>query len=48
MPRGCEKVLRRRHALHDRAGRFSIDRLVTILGRLGQEVEFSFTVPLGG
>ena len=25
-------------------GRFTIDRLVTILGRLGQEVEFSFTV----
>lgn len=24
--------------------RFTIDRLVTILGRLGQEVEFSFTV----
>ena len=25
-------------------GRFTIDRLVTILGRLGQEVEFSFTI----
>jgi predicted XRE-type DNA-binding protein len=25
--------------------RFTIDRLVTILGRLGQQVEFSFTVP---
>ena len=25
-------------------GHFTIDRLVTILGRLGQEVEFSFTV----
>jgi len=25
-------------------GRFTIDRLVAILGRLGQEVEFSFTV----
>ena len=25
-------------------GRFTIDRLVSILGRLGQEVEFSFTV----
>jgi len=25
-------------------GRFTMDRLVTILGRLGQEVEFSFTV----
>ncbi len=25
-------------------GRFTIDRLVMILGRLGQEVEFSFTV----
>src|SRR5713101_2455384 len=25
-------------------GRFTIDRLVTILGRLGQEVELSFTV----
>jgi predicted XRE-type DNA-binding protein len=25
--------------------RFTIDRLVTILGRLGQEVEFSFVVP---
>src|SRR5271170_2612379 len=24
--------------------RFTIDRLVTILGRLGQQVEFSFTV----
>jgi predicted XRE-type DNA-binding protein len=24
--------------------RFTIDRLVTILGRLGQEVEFTFTV----
>jgi predicted XRE-type DNA-binding protein len=24
--------------------RFTIDRMVTILGRLGQEVEFSFTV----
>src|ERR1700752_498404 len=24
--------------------RFTIDRLMTILGRLGQEVEFSFTV----
>jgi predicted XRE-type DNA-binding protein len=25
-------------------GRFTIDRLVTILGRLGHEVEFSFAV----
>jgi predicted XRE-type DNA-binding protein len=25
-------------------GRFTMDRLVTVLGRLGQEVEFSFTV----
>jgi predicted XRE-type DNA-binding protein len=25
-------------------GRFTIDRLVTILGRLGQEVEFSFII----
>jgi len=25
-------------------GRFTIDRLVTILGRLGQQVEFSFIV----